>query len=286
MPDCEKYFDLISAYIDGELTASEEAELQTHLASCSHCRAVYDALAGLSGELRSDLEEPPEDLAANVMSAVRAQCGYPLAGAAKEQKKRRTVIFRRTALAAACVALVILAVPTLSKFGRMGSAGSTNNSAPAPASLSASMYSAKSDEAYPEEAPMMTAMYDGAQDDSAVYESEPASNGAESSGMKSEQPAAAEEPADSASPDAGYYRNWDDVQSGMDGGYDLVITVRGGVPDRFDGIIFYDGGGDVASYAVISLEEAEALASGLDAGDGVEIKRFDAGTGLALVLVK
>ena len=284
MPDCEKYFDLISAYIDGELTASEEAELQTHLASCSHCRAVYDALAGLSGQLRSSLEEPPEDLAQNVMSAVRAECGYPLAGVSGEKKKRRNVIFRRTALAAACVAVVILAVPTLSKFGRMGSSGSADNMVPAP---SASIEYTKSDEA--ETAGMSVYSLpqdDGAAPEEAVYDSEPASNGA-GDANKSEMPADAEAP-ESMPQDAGYYRTWDEVQRDLDGGYDLVITVRGDIPERFGGIIFYDGGGDVAAFAVISLEEADALVSGLDSSDGsrVEVARHDAGTGLALVLVK
>ncbi|MBR5381976.1 MAG: zf-HC2 domain-containing protein [Oscillospiraceae bacterium] len=42
MSDCEKYFDLISAYIDGELSASEEDELKAHLASCKHCRVSVE----------------------------------------------------------------------------------------------------------------------------------------------------------------------------------------------------------------------------------------------------
>ena len=287
MPDCEKYFDLISAYIDGELTASEEAELNTHLASCSHCRAVYDALAGISGELRSDLADPPEDLSAKVMSSVRAESGYPLAGVSREPKKRRAVIYRRAALAAACIAVVIFAVPTLSKFGRMGSTGGADNMSPAPSAA----YDAKSDEALPMPAEMDADFptYEAAFDEEEAvgeYEAEPASNGADGA-KKSEMPAAAEEPSDSASQGDAYHRNWEDVQHDIDGGFDLVITVRGSVPERFDGLIFYDGGGDVASYAVISLEEAEALASGLDSGgSGVEIARHDAGTGLALVLVK
>ena len=63
MSGCEKYIELISSMVDGELTHEQEAELRTHLESCDECRKVYDAFKGISNALSEELAEPPEMLA-------------------------------------------------------------------------------------------------------------------------------------------------------------------------------------------------------------------------------
>ena len=93
----EKCIELISCLLDGELSEREEAEVRGHIAACPECRSVYDAFAALSDSV-SQLEEPPEGLHEDIMSAV-----------SRERRKKPRVIWLRTLSAAACLALVVLA---------------------------------------------------------------------------------------------------------------------------------------------------------------------------------
>jgi len=45
---CEKYREMISAGLDGELSQNDELSLREHLASCSDCRRLADELASMS----------------------------------------------------------------------------------------------------------------------------------------------------------------------------------------------------------------------------------------------
>lgn len=314
MPDCEKYFDLISAYIDGELPDGEKDGLLSHLASCERCRAVYDTLSSVSDELRENMDDPPEGLLENVMTAVRSESGYPLAGASGNQKKRRAVIFRRAALAAACLAVVILAVPTLSRFGHMGKSDAASNAAPAPSMTADANYMRK--DAAPADAPAeweepMTARYT---DDSAVYDAEPedesfdsseVKNSAPTGGIKSEEPLpespkddgaqqdippwpANEEPPGTPAPvqiDA----DWEEVSENMDGGYDVVVRISGELPSYFSKFRFTDGADGALRYAVIPLESNREFLSDIDFLIDIgmiDVEYFDAGTQQALIIVE
>ena len=44
MANCEHYKGLLAGLLDGELTAEEAAELNTHLIRCASCRADYEQL--------------------------------------------------------------------------------------------------------------------------------------------------------------------------------------------------------------------------------------------------
>ena len=56
---CDRIHELYSASLDGELAELEEARLQSHLASCSACRAYADRAAAAAQLVRtSPLEEP------------------------------------------------------------------------------------------------------------------------------------------------------------------------------------------------------------------------------------
>lgn len=99
MADCTKYQDLISAKIDGTLTAAEQAALEAHLSVCPECRALLDIYARLwSSPAPAVL--PPAALQQNVMEAVR-QAPIP--------KSPRPKMAFRCAAAAACAVLVLLA---------------------------------------------------------------------------------------------------------------------------------------------------------------------------------
>lgn len=100
--ECDKYWELLSARLDGFLSAEEEGELDAHLAVCPDCRAAGAQLAALQGAF-AELEEveAPEGFARGVMDRIRA-----------EEKPKVAPLFKRPqvrALAglAACVALAI-----------------------------------------------------------------------------------------------------------------------------------------------------------------------------------
>ena len=96
---CEQYRELISALLDGELEASEQAALEQHLRSCADCAAVYQGFMALSGALADDLAEPPESLRANVMAELRREQIY--------RANRRSRPLRGMLATAACVALLL-----------------------------------------------------------------------------------------------------------------------------------------------------------------------------------
>ena len=96
---CEQYRERISALLDGELSPTEQAELEQHLRSCADCAAVYQGFMALSGALAGDLAEPPESLRANVMAELRREQIY--------QANRRARPLRGMLATAACVALLL-----------------------------------------------------------------------------------------------------------------------------------------------------------------------------------
>ena len=63
MPDCEKYMDLISEELDGELSKEEKADLYAHLGQCENCRRYRDALMAVEDALVNDLAGPSASLA-------------------------------------------------------------------------------------------------------------------------------------------------------------------------------------------------------------------------------
>ena len=92
---CERYLDLISARLDGQLTAREDADLTSHLNQCSACRAIAQDLNGLHTVLSTAGEvAPPPELCEGVMARIRAE---------RRQSKRRLV--RRLSGLAACLVL-------------------------------------------------------------------------------------------------------------------------------------------------------------------------------------
>lgn len=97
MRDCDNYIELSALLIDGHLSEGEEAALRAHMIECADCRkrvaeytAIHDAFA---------LAEPPDTLVPGVI--------YKL-GLPKRKTGIRRFIPRGFALAAACVAVILL----------------------------------------------------------------------------------------------------------------------------------------------------------------------------------
>ncbi|MBR4953961.1 MAG: zf-HC2 domain-containing protein, partial [Oscillospiraceae bacterium] len=97
MTDCAKIQELISAMLDGELSAEEKSLVKEHIDSCSECAAMYEMFALVSGELESDLAEAPADLKNKVMAGIKPE----------KKKKGLIVSLRPYMTAAACLVLVI-----------------------------------------------------------------------------------------------------------------------------------------------------------------------------------
>lgn len=94
---CERYLDLISARLDGQLTQQEQSELTAHLQACPACRAIAGDLEGLHSAL-TDLGEvdAPEALSTAVLSKIKA-----------EKRTGRRRLLRNLATLAACLALCV-----------------------------------------------------------------------------------------------------------------------------------------------------------------------------------
>lgn len=76
--NCDYYMELISAAIDGELTADEERVLNEHLESCEKCRKIkeeYEFISSVTAE-NAVMVEPPETLLEGVMGHVRQSGKY------------------------------------------------------------------------------------------------------------------------------------------------------------------------------------------------------------------
>ena len=120
MRDCDKYVEMISQMIDGELSPEQEAELRTHIDTCGECAKVYDAFMGISDVLGDDLIAPPETLAKGIMYKINLQ---------KKGGAGRHFAFGRYTALAACLALALFGA---SHFGlldglKLGSSAPTQS---------------------------------------------------------------------------------------------------------------------------------------------------------------
>ena len=88
-----KYFRLqVDEYIEGELTDAEMREFEAHIAECENCRREVESARRLYAILRSSRKPAPDGLHSRIMKAVKAE----------GRSKKKALIFRRSALSAAC----------------------------------------------------------------------------------------------------------------------------------------------------------------------------------------
>ena len=108
---------LLDAFVDGELTAAEMAEVQAHLAECPGCQAyVDDALAIRADFPTAESTELPADFTDHIMQA----------GAKTPQSRPKTQPWGKLAAAAACLAVIVLV-----QYGAGLSSRNTSNEAAA-----------------------------------------------------------------------------------------------------------------------------------------------------------
>lgn len=102
--DCDRYTELISAALDGELTAAERCALDSHLAVCPECARLFRTLSDNATAMRELDCEVPADLKGRIMANLPAQ---------QSGKHGRVIRWKRwiPVAAAACLALIVTLVP-------------------------------------------------------------------------------------------------------------------------------------------------------------------------------
>ncbi|MBQ7849924.1 MAG: zf-HC2 domain-containing protein [Clostridia bacterium] len=133
MKYCEEFEALLDLYVDGELEVADMIRVQEHLDACSACQAYVDELLAIRAAF-PEIEDTvvPEGFADSVMRAIAAS-------APKKTTKRATPWKKILVPMAACLAVVVMALPLsgLMNNARMESAAP----AEAPAAA-ASLYTA------------------------------------------------------------------------------------------------------------------------------------------------
>lgn len=101
MKHCDEYSELISAFIDNEISDQEAEQLKSHLAACPDCRAYLLYLEKIHTETAALAQQVPDGFSSRVMQSI----------AASEKAQKRFVFarFKFTAIAAAIVLLVFAA---------------------------------------------------------------------------------------------------------------------------------------------------------------------------------
>src|SRR5690348_2950629 len=99
--NCERAIELISARIDGELSAADEAALEGHLAECPACAAAAEAFELQDAELRHTFDQRRHQAGA---VAERVAGRLPRRPASRWKRLRRAA--RPYAFAAAVAAAV------------------------------------------------------------------------------------------------------------------------------------------------------------------------------------
>ena len=96
--NCKDYYIWMSGHIDGANSPREEESLQKHLASCSRCCAVMEAMQANDAVLQRDVLTPPASILNHVMASVR------------KDAKKKTGRVRNYIISVAAVAAVLCLV--------------------------------------------------------------------------------------------------------------------------------------------------------------------------------
>lgn len=136
MRSCDEIVELISAGLDGELSADEQTALDEHIACCPACSALFADLRALHGAAAGlDEVAAPAGFAAGVMSAIAADPTQEKADKVIPfaPKKAKPAYWKKWGVTAAAVAIVVLgAVSAPSLLGNFSATKSeTADMAPA-----------------------------------------------------------------------------------------------------------------------------------------------------------
>jgi len=70
---CAFYHKLIGEHLEGTIRPADKARLESHLASCADCRALFEDFRAIADNAKDlDRETPPDDVWPNVLARVQA----------------------------------------------------------------------------------------------------------------------------------------------------------------------------------------------------------------------
>lgn len=103
--------EILSAYLDGELSPEEAASLEEHLSLCSECRHALAELRHMKEALMAiPPVEPPSELRGRIMSAVKPENDFPGSGWLRSlwNRQRSPAIKARLSTVAGLMVLVMM----------------------------------------------------------------------------------------------------------------------------------------------------------------------------------
>lgn len=100
--DCKQAVEAVSAALDGELTAAEQAALEAHLSVCPACRALAEDLSVLNAALTENEPAPPPELADRVMARIAEENRVVPISARRRPGRRRWMSLAAAAALVMC----------------------------------------------------------------------------------------------------------------------------------------------------------------------------------------
>ena len=117
MTRCEEYLELISAYVDGELSESEKLDVEEHVGGCGECSAILEMYREMSLAAKETVVPAPAELLEGVMSEIGGTKQRHRASALKISKRLHLIQSRIIPLAA-CLIFAILLIPIIRNLNR------------------------------------------------------------------------------------------------------------------------------------------------------------------------
>ena len=119
----EKYQELLSALLDGELTDAERADALAHLDGCAACPTYFAGLNAMRAAFAEPEDVPvPEGFAAGILTRLHEEDAKKVSAFPAAAKPRAP--WRKWGALAACAAVVALAAAVLPNAMRMGKSAS------------------------------------------------------------------------------------------------------------------------------------------------------------------
>ncbi len=130
--DCNQICELLTAYLDGEVTPGEKAYIEAHLTGCPQCRAELGALSATRVSLQSVLKSVAEEVSPSSQAGERVKARLEKKGSWLNGLQRLLTSRTWQVATVTAVVVVIAAVAAIWQFGGVGQAPPAPVPAPSP----------------------------------------------------------------------------------------------------------------------------------------------------------
>ena len=305
---CMEYFDLISAYVDDELSHEEKTDLESHLRTCEHCSSILIAFRAVSTTINESTAPVPDSIRVNVMKTIKSTGIAPGTIKTKSPISIKTVMTRFIPVAA-CLVLILITIPYLVRSGSLSPlftpASNSSSSSGAGGSMEMAMnmdagsdsagHDFDDDEVFTEDNEEYSIQYgiqnesDTMDDGASIVSSQDSDryNGSVSTGAGSDTGSNADGPSAMVAPDDAFDAvNEESNESTMDSDRDMssdvyfegiyaVIMISGRLPVLLENYAPLNTSDNGDSYYEISRSDADALITEVSGNEGVLIMFHD-----------